>query len=146
MRQDVQRPRAELLGECPADAVEHGIAAGQYGDPVPLVGGEQAAYGGPQRRRPRHAPALAAGREQPQLALTADQYLGVQERGACRVRQAGPSVGTDAHHAHDTHVGRELLRGGWFGWCGGHGRYLGVRGMTLPNSTVRSGLRPGQVG
>lgn len=130
MGQDPRRTGTEHFGEGPADAVEHRVAAGQDGEPAPGVRGEQAGDGRPQRRGPWHPLSPAGRREQGQLPLTADENLCVDERRARRVGQSSPSVGADSHDGH-------RRWDGLFGWSESHGRYLGVQGMTQPNSTVR---------
>jgi hypothetical protein len=99
VRQHTRRRGARafrLLADRAADAVEHRVATGQYADAAPRVRGEQRGYGRPQRRGPRDPFARALDGQQVELPGRADQHLGVAQRAAGGVREAGPAVGADS--------------------------------------------------
>ncbi|GAA5065088.1 hypothetical protein GCM10023336_45670 [Streptomyces similanensis] len=124
MRQDAQG--VGFFGEGAADPVEHRVSAGQDGDVAAGVRGEHAWDGGPQGRGPADTFSGAFGREQVQLAWSADEDLGRAQHRAGRLGEARPAVGSDPDDGDTKERGRS---GGSHCWIprssgGGQGRTL----------------------
>lgn len=110
VRQDAQ-PVTGLLGEGAADAVEHGVAAGQDGDPAACVRGEQGGDGGAQGRGPGDPLARALRGQQVELPWAPDQHLGVPQDRPVGVGDTRPAVGAEPDDG-------DGVRRSWS--CGGH--------------------------